>query len=501
MRYILFFLSYLLVLNTSFSQQKLDNAIDSNLKHILKEHKTFVSIPNLPEDKALMLKNINWVADHYKALDFKVELLESSTLPLLFVQKEYNPNYKTVLFYFHIDGQPVDASNWDQEDPFKPVLKAKDENGHWKTINWNNLDKSIDDEWRIFARASADDKAPIVMLINALKLLKEHNKEPKFNIKVIFDPEEEYASEAFLSTLDTYKTKYNADAMLIMDGPAHESNQPTITFGCRGIVTCTITTYGAKLPQHSGHFGNYSPNPVFSLAHILSSFKDENGKVLIKDFYKGINLSEAEQKILNNVPENKEQLNKRLGIAKAESVGNSYQEALQYPSLNVRQIETSYKGDKPKTVIPEIATANIDVRLVVETDKAVQIQKIKNHIENLGYKVLDREPTDEERLEYSKIVTFKSSEGVNAFRTELDSNIGKTFTKSLTNAFEKTPILIRTMGGTVPIISAVKTLDIPALIIPTVNMDNNQHSPNENIRIGNMREGIKICLAILQTKI
>lgn len=339
------------------------------------------------------------------------------------------------------------------------------------------------------------------MLINALKLLKAQKITPKFNIKIVFDPEEEYGSNAFLSTIDTYKNKYTADALLIMDGPAHESNEPTITFGCRGIATCAITTYGAKLPQHSGHFGNYSPNPIFYLSHILSSMKDENGKVLVNDYYTGINLTENEQTILKNVPENKSELNKRLGIAKEESVGNSYQEALQYPSLNVRHIETSYKGDKPKTIIPEMATAHIDVRLVVETDGKEQLEKIKTHIKSLGYKVLDHKPTDEERLKYPKIVTFKSSKGVNAFRTELDTDLGKTLRKSLTKTFNKPPVSIRTMGGTVPIIAAVKALDIPALIIPMVNMDNNQHSPNENIRIGNIREGIKVCIAILQTKI
>jgi len=229
--------------------------------------------------------------------------------------------------------------------------------------------------------------------------------------------------------------------------------------------------------------------------------KDEHGKVLIKDFYSGITISPEDQQILNNVPDNTKGLNSRLGIAQAESVGNTYQEALQFPSLNIRQIETSWKGDKPKTVIPEIAMANIDVRLVVETDGKLQLDKVKNHIEGLGYTVLDRDPTDAERLKHPKIVKFTRSNGVNAFRTDLNSNLGTALRNSLTTIFNESPISIRTMGGTVPIISAVKTLDIPAIIVPMVNMDNNQHSPNENIRIGNIREGIKTCIAVLQTDI
>ncbi|MDP5082132.1 MAG: M20/M25/M40 family metallo-hydrolase [Winogradskyella sp.] len=498
------FIFPLLFLWVSFfmhSQNNWDALIEEHLKDIVKQHKEFVSIPNLPEDKTLMLKNMNWAAEHFKVLDFNATFLESSSLPLLFLNKEYNKDHKTILFYFHIDGQPIDPKNWDQEDPFVPALKRMDKNRNWETLNWDVIDKNIDDEWRIFARAAADDKAPIVMLLNALKFLKAENIDPKFNIKIIFDPEEEYGSNAFLSTIDSYQSYYEADAMIIMDGPAHETNKPTLTFGCRGIATCTITTYGGKLPQHSGHYGNYVPNPVFSLSRILSSMKDETGKVLIKDFYSGINISAEEQQILNNVPDDINALNKRLGIAKSENIGNTYQEALQYPSLNVRQIETSWKGNEPKTVIPEIAIANIDVRLVVETDGKAQIDKIKSHIENLGYTIFDRDPTDDERLKYSKIVKFTRSNGVNAFRTDLNSNLGSTLRKSLTEVFGEVPISIRTMGGTVPIISAVKTLDIPAIIVPMVNMDNNQHSPNENIRIGNIRQGIKTCIAILQTNI
>ena len=484
----------------NYSQANYDATIDKTFKNILLLHKEFVSIPNLPEDKELMLENINWVAGQYDDLGFKTSLLTSSTLPILIAEREYNPSFKTVLFYFHIDGQPINPEAWDQEHPFQPVLKSKDEEGLWKTINWNKLDREINDEWRIFARAAADDKAPIIMFLSALKILKNQNSTPKFNIKVIFDPEEEYGSNALLSTLDTYKAHYASDFFIVMDGPAHTSNKPAVTFGCRGIATCSITTYGSKLPQHSGHYGNYVPNPVFGLASLLSSMKDENGKVLIQDYYKGIEISPEILELLKSVPFNSIELNNSLGIHASEEVGNSYQEALQYPTLNVRQIGTSWKGKGLKTVIPEYATADIDVRLVPETDGKVQLEKIKNHIEKQGYYVIDRDPTNEERLNYPKIVKFYSDPGINAFRTSPDSNFGKKVRTSLMQAFGDEPIVIRLMGGTVPIVPLINKLDVPTVIIPMVNMDNNQHSPNENIRLGNIRQGINICLTLLKAE-
>tara|TARA_R100000935_G_scaffold51821_1_gene78667 strand:+ start:946 stop:2406 length:1461 start_codon:yes stop_codon:yes gene_type:complete len=484
-----------------FAQGNLDPIKDQDFKNILLLHKELVSIPNLPENTELMLENINWIANQYHKLDFKTTLLESNTLPILLVEKVYDPNFKTVLFYFHIDGQPVNADSWDQEDPFVPVLKEKDSNGAWQNIDWSALNGKIDDEWRIYARSSADDKAPIVMLLSALKILEAKNATPKFNIKIIFDPEEEYSSNALLSTLDTYKNRYASNIFIVMDGPAHNSNKPTLTFGCRGIATCSITTYGAKLPQHSGHFGNYAPNPVFRLAKLLSSMKDEEGKVLIKDYYQGINIDKEAAELLKSVPFDSTAFNNELGIYTSEKVGENYQESLQYPSLNIRQIGTSWTGEGLKTVIPEYAIANIDVRLVPEIDGKVQLQKIKKHIEQEGYYVIDRDPTDEERSTYPKIAKFNTSPGLNAFRTSPDLDFGKKIRARLSKDFGYEPIVIRMMGGTVPIVPLIDKLNVPTVIVPMVNMDNNQHSPNENIRVGNIRQGIKICLSILEMQL
>jgi acetylornithine deacetylase/succinyl-diaminopimelate desuccinylase-like protein len=478
-------------------QSNYDALIDKDFKSILLQHKTLVSIPNLPANQELMLENINWVAKQYKELDFNTSLLPTSTLPVLLAEKVYDPAYKTVLFYFHIDGQPVNPAAWNQDDPFEPVLKEQDEEGKWETIDWDNLNATIDDEWRIFARAAADDKAPIIMLLSALNILESNGRTPKFNVKVIFDPEEEYGSVALLSSLDEYKERYASDFFIVMDGPAHDSNKPTLTFGCRGIATCAITTYGAKLPQHSGHYGNYAPNPVFSLARLLSSMKDEQGRVLIAGYYEGIEIDAEVAELLASVPFDSIELNNKLGVYASEKVGSSYQESLQYPSLNVRQIGTSWKGEGLKTVIPEYATAHLDVRLVPETDGRVQLQKIKAHIAQQGYYIIDRDPTDEERLSHPKIVKFTASPGINAFRTSPDSDFGKTVRAELRKDFGEDPVVIRLMGGTVPIVPLINKLNVPTTIIPMVNMDNNQHSPNENIRIGNIRQGIKICLSVL----
>lgn len=494
-------LLYILCLVPLFaqSQSNYDAIIDKRIRATLLQHKDFVSIPNLPENPELMFKNMAWVEKKYEALGFTTTHLKSETLPILLTEKVYDPALKTILFYVHIDGQPVNPAVWDQEDPFTPVLKKQTPSGTWTTMGWDALDQTINDDWRIYGRAAADDKAPILMFITALEILQEQGKTPNFNIKVIFDPQEEYGSTALLGTLDTYKTRYAADYFIVMDGPAHSSNRPTLTFGCRGIATCEITTYGATLPQHSGHYGNYVPNPAFRLSHLLSSMKDDDGKVLIDGYYDGVTISPEQALVMQSVPFTAASFNKKLGLHSAEKVGANYQEALQYPTLNVRQLNTSWTGKGLKTVVPSTATAHLDVRLVPEISGDNQLDKIVKHISNEGYYVLDRLPTAQERLSHKHIATVKTKTLVNAFRTNPQGDFGVKMRERLTQVFNKEPVTIRMMGGTVPIVPLINTLNLPTVILPLVNMDNNQHNPNENIRIGNMRQGIKVCLGLLET--
>lgn len=472
--------------------------VDAVMPSVLERHREIVAIPNVAADHDDMLRNAEYMKQAFGNLGFSISLLESTSLPVFLAEKVVDPKLKTLLFYFHLDGQPVNPENWTQEDPFTPVLRKQSSSGDWVDLPWSSVrEEPIDPEWRIYGRAAADDKGPITMMLTALELMRANGKELPYNMKVILDLQEEAGSHAFMSTIEDYKTNYAADYMIIMDGPAHYTNVPTLTFGCRGIARCDITVYGAKLPQHSGHFGNYAPNPVFRMAHLLSSMKNEYGTVVIDGFYDGIELDAETRAVLEAIPDKNAEINERLLIHTPDQVGDTYQESLQFPSLNVRHIETSWKGPGLKTVIPEFCTAHIDVRLVKETDGAAQIEKVKKHIASQGYLVLDRAPTDQERLENPLIATFHGNGGVNAFRTETDSPLGLKLQAAISENFDDDMVLIRTMGGTIPIIPAVNTLDIPAVIVPMVNMDNNQHAPNENIRVGNIIDGIHICLAIL----
>ena len=488
----------------SFSQREFKTEVFEQAINNLDEFIEFLSYPNDANYESDIYKLMDWTENKFKSLDFKINRLDTETIPLMLASKHISDDYKTVLIYMHLDGQPVDLSKWNQENPFIPVYKLN-EDGKFVDYDSNKL-ANIDYETlekrdiRIFARASSDAKGPVMMLIQAMKFMYSKNIDNKFNLKLIMDFEEEKGSPSLPDAVKKHSTILKSDALLIFDGPQHESDLPTLNFGNRGISSITLKTYGPVVPQHSGHFGNYAPNPVFRMSNILSSMKDENGIVKIKGYYDGITISDEIKKYLDNVPDNEESMLNKMQFKKPESVGNSYQEAIQFPSLNVRGIRAGWVEDEVRTIVPSECIAEIDVRLVIESDGYRLHDLIKKHIEDLGYVVLDHEPSKEERMKYDKIVKFNSTVSYPAFRTDIDSDLGNWLSETLTRTFGVEPVLRRTSGGSVPISPFVNVLNIPAVGVPTVNKDNNQHSPNENIKLINYIKGIESFVGILSSE-
>jgi acetylornithine deacetylase/succinyl-diaminopimelate desuccinylase-like protein len=225
--------------------------------------------------------------------------------------------------------------------------------------------------------------------------------------------------------------------------------------------------------------------------------KDESGRVTLPGWYDGIHLSESDRIRLDAIPEDEEVLNRRLGIAKPEQVGDGYQEALQYPSLNVRGMASAWIGEEVRTIIPPTATAEIDIRLVPETDGERMVSLVKKYVEEQGYHFVNTKPTDEERAKYEKLIHFDASVSYNAFRTPFDSDIGRFLGKALLRAFDHEPVMMRTTGGSQPMGPFIMEMGLDAVALRITNPDNNIHSPNENLRLGNFLEGIQSCLAVL----
>ena len=361
----------------------------------------------------------------------------------------------------------------------------------------------LDPELRVFARSASDDKAPIEMLLTAIDLLAAQRKAPAFALKVMLDGEEEISSPSLAAMIARDPAAFRADALVILDGPAHPSGRATLVFGNRGITQATLTVFGPRAPLHSGHYGNYVPNPALRLAALLATMKADDGRVLIPGYYDGVQLTDADRSALAAVADDEAALLARIGIARAERVGGNYQESLQYPSLNVRGLAAAGVGTRAANVVPSEAIAEIDLRTTPDTDGRRLFALVKDHIEKQGYHLVDGVPTDEERAHHDKLASFTLGPVQAAARMPMDSAIGRW---ALAAAEAPTaprpgdaPVRIRMMGGTVPTDVLVAALRLPFVLVPTVNDDNNQHARDENLRIGHFVTGTEMIYSLLTT--
>ncbi len=490
----------------SFASHAKDDEVIAAAQANVPELLQLLSIPNVADHPDDIQRNARFLEAAFKKRGFKTQLLDNpASRPLVFAQSVAPiAAQRTVLFYMHFDGQPVIPERWSQRSPFLPIVKYRDAKGAWVEVPRDRLQAvPFDPELRVFARSASDDKAPIEMLLTAIDLLKAKDMMPRFNIKIVLDSEEEASSPSLAGVVASNTALFAADALVIFDGPAHPSGRPTLVFGNRGITQVKLVVYGPRVALHSGHFGNYAPNPAMRLARLLASMKDEEGRVIVPGYYDGIALSAADRALLASSGDDEVALRKRIGIAKAEGVGHSYQEAMQYPSLNVRGMASAAVGDKAANVVPSDATAEIDIRTTPESSGQKLFSLLKQHIQRQGYHLTEGAPSDDDRVMYDKLASLSIGAVENAVRIDVDTPVGEWVYNAAktTNATspDALPVRIRMVGGTVPTAILVDALHLPFVIVSTVNADNNQHTHDENLRMGNFVTGTRTIYSLLLT--
>jgi acetylornithine deacetylase/succinyl-diaminopimelate desuccinylase-like protein len=473
--------------------------VTSHEREIVQELVELLAIPNVASDRANIRRNAEHLRGMLGRRGFSAELLETGGNPLVYGELRVPGAERTLLLYSHYDGQPVDPKAWKQSDPFTPVLRTGRVDRGGTDLDMRSVDR-FEDDWRLYARSASDDKSPIVALCAAVDALKATGSEIRSNLRVILDGEEEASSPSLLPAIDRYREKLRADLMVILDGPIHSSGHPTLVYGARGIVTFDLTVYGPRSGVHSGNYGNWIPNPAQRLAALLASMKDGDGRVLVEGFYNGLApLGPEEQAMLDAVPDDGAQMLETFGVARAEAAFPRLQVAVQSPTLNVRGLASAHVGDGARTIIPDRATAAIDVRLVKETRSGDLLEKIRAHVRAQGYHLVDSDPDDETRAAHPRIARMQVSEtATEAFRTSPLDPQARRVADALTAAFGRPPVQLRTLGGTVPIAPFIEALGFPAVLVPTVNFDNNQHEENENLRLGHLFQAVEIIAAVIR---
>jgi acetylornithine deacetylase/succinyl-diaminopimelate desuccinylase-like protein len=466
-------------------------------KDVLRELFQFLSIPNVASNQADIQRNADALTRMFERRRFAPEILKTGGSPLVVAERRIPNVRRTITFYFHYDGQPVDASEWIYEPPFNPVIVAAHPPAG-RTITLETWTDAIDPEWRIYARSASDDKSPIVAFLAAVEALDASNVALTSNIRVLMEGEEEAGSPHLESVVRDHADRIRGDALLLVDGPRHPSDRPTLSFGARGIMNAVVTVYGPARDLHSGNYGNWAPNPALQLARLLASMKDETGRITIDGFYDDVTpLTAEERRAIDEIPDVAPKLMETFGFSRPEHA-DRLELRHNLPTLNINAFEAGggVRG-QGRTIIPASASARLDLRFVKAVDPDEQFQRLVGHLRKQGFFIVEKEPDAELRASHPLLASVTRVGGYPAGRTSLDVPIARTITNAVADAAGGQIVRLPTIGGSAPFYLFSDVLKVPTIGLSIVNFDNNQHGPNENVRIENVWEGIESIAAIL----
>jgi acetylornithine deacetylase/succinyl-diaminopimelate desuccinylase-like protein len=238
------------------------------------------------------------------------------------------------------------------------------------------------------------------------------------------------------------------------------------------------------------------------LARLLSSMKDDAGRVTIAGWYDGVEpLGEAEQRAIAEAPAFDVELRSQLGFARNEGGAKSLLELINLPSLNINGMSSGDVGALARNVIPTTATAVLDLRLVKGNDHRQQVQRLIEHIRRQGFQVIDHEPTDDERKQYPMIARVVArAGGYNAERTRMDLPISVAVIAAVQSTSTQPIVKLPTAGGSLPLSIISERLRTVTITVPIANYDNNQHAENENLRLQSLWDGIETIAAVMMMK-
>ncbi|MEQ1947536.1 MAG: M20/M25/M40 family metallo-hydrolase [Bryobacteraceae bacterium] len=464
---------------------------------IVEEFTSLLAIPNIARDKEGIQKNAEALLAMMRQRGMTPRLVSiAGSNPVVFGEIRTPGATRTLVFYGHYDGQPLDPKEW-TTPPFTPTLRDKRIEEDGQVIQLPPAGTPLNPETRVYARSASDDKATIIAMMTALDAIKAAGLRTKANIKFVFEGEEEAGSINLEKILAANKELFAGDLWLMCDGSVHQTRVQQIQFGARGVAGLDMTIYGPRIELHSGVYGNWAPNPAMLLVRLLATMKDDNGRVLIDHFYDEIvPLSTTEKQAISEAPATREQLMKEFWLGATEAEPQLLDDRLALPTLNIRGISSSRVGAAASNVIPSSATVSIDMRLVKGMDHAKTTQRFIEHVRKRGYFIVDTEPSPEIRTAHPKVARIALREGYNAARTSMDLPIAQEVIRTVESARGKV-VKIPTLGGSMPLDAVERAVGTRTIVVPLGNHDNNQHSFNENLRVQNLWDGIELMAALL----
>ncbi|HYB94094.1 MAG TPA: M20/M25/M40 family metallo-hydrolase [Vicinamibacterales bacterium] len=464
-----------------------------NERQIVAELIQLVSLPNIAANKADIVKNADLLTSMFERRGFGVKRIETKGSPILVAERAAAKPAGTLTFYMHYDGQPTDARDWTIGQAFAPA--AFRDGARVDVLAGAG---PIDPDVRIYGRAVADDKGPIIAFLAAIDGLLAAKAVLPWTLRVVLDGEEEAGSPNFEPAMVANRSIVAADLAIIVDSPRHASNLPTVFYGSRGLTGAEITIYGAIGDLHSGNYGNFVPDPAMALTKLLASMKDDRGNVTIKGFYDDVvPLTASERRAIDEIPNVDQKLLEQFGVAQAEHPDSRIELQHNRPTLSVVGLSSGTIGAGARNAISSSATGRVEIRLVNGLDPQKQFDRLVAHVREQGFHLVTAAPDQATRRKFPKIARITQQGGGFPIGKGSMDDPRTAMAVNAIRSLDQRLVQMPTIGGSLPFSTFSAALKLPTIGLAVVNFDNNQHAANENLRLGHLWEAIDIFAALV----
>jgi acetylornithine deacetylase/succinyl-diaminopimelate desuccinylase-like protein len=438
-------------------QKDISEYIEQSKDQYVEKLRILCQQPSVSAQNLGMIEAAGLVEKFLKEAGFKVEsFTPTNGPPVLFGELLSKRGGRTLLIYNHYDVQPVEPVELWTHPPFSATLK----------------------DGRVYARGASDNKGNIVSRLMAISAFLKVRGDVPCNIKWVVEGEEEIGSPHFKEFITQYQDRLTADSAIWEFGGLDYDDRPMVTLGLKGILYVEFKVQTALKDSHSARAAVVE-NPAWRLVRMLDTIQDEDGRILIEGWYDDVKpFTPEELEVIRAMPLEEHSIRDELGIKHFlyGLTGFEFKKAFYgNPTANIAGIWSGYTGPGHKTVLPSVAQAKMDFRLVPEQDPEKLAGKLRQHLAKHGF----------------GDVEVKLQAENPAARTPISSPIAKIAAKAGKEVFQKEPVTLVTSAASGPMHFFTNTLKLPTVAIGCNHSRSNTHAPDENQRIDVFVQGAK----------
>lgn len=445
---------------------KTSDYLRQNRERFVTELKTlvrFASVSAQPQHATDCAACATWLAEHFRAMGLRAKLHRTKGHPIITAVTPRRAGVPTVLIYGHYDVQPPEPLELWRTPPFEPTVRGG----------------------KLFGRGASDNKGQFFAHVKAVETYLRTGTPLPVNIVFLIEGEEETGSFALAEFVK--RRPFRPDYIVVSDTGMFSKRHPTVTLGTRGIAALEIRVDGPSRDLHSGVFGGSVANPAMTLAQLLASCVDADGRVTVPGFYDNVSaLTPQERRELARLPFNEKAYAKLLGVPglAGEKGHSTLARRWARPTFEINGMSSGYQGEGSKTIVPSFAVAKITCRLVPDQQPRTVYRLIARHLRRICPKSVRLTITEGHHS--AAHLSGRSKTGVQAA------------VRALARVHGREPVFVRE-GGSLPILNDFKRWLGGEIVLVGLGLpDDNWHSPNEKMDLLNYQRGIAASVELLR---